>query len=360
MAWAEAVPWTGAAERVLTGTVRAAERAPLGFEVEGRVASVEVHIGERFERGDVLAALDTTTLEIALEERRSALIEAEARLTEARQEAERQRALFGRGVAAEAALETAEAALGSARSRAEVARAAIRAAEDRLEDATLRAPYDGTVAARLAEPAQLLAAGEPAFEVQSEGGGFEIDATVPETLVGRLELGSRHRARVLDGSRGGEGSLVTAELREVGSRAAAATGFPATLAVVDEEVVLAAAGGTGPEPATGPHLRAGTSVELHLMLDGSIPGGGSEPSGAVAVPIEALTAVEDGHAVLVFDPEESVLRRRAVSLAGTEGRRALIVEGLAPGEVVATRGLPFLSDGQPVALQGVGIARYDL
>ncbi|WP_235191462.1 efflux RND transporter periplasmic adaptor subunit [Palleronia rufa] len=177
--------------RVLNGTVRAAERAPLGFEVDGQVESVEVEIGDHFARGDVLATVNASTLSIQLDERHSALIEADANLTEAQQEFDRQTELYQRGVTPEARVEDAAARLDSARSRFAVAKSGIEQARDRLKDATLLAPYGGRVAARLIEPSQLVRAGEPAFEIQGDGGGYEIEVTIPETLISKVEIGSR-------------------------------------------------------------------------------------------------------------------------------------------------------------------------
>ena len=328
---AEAVP--SVPIRHLTGTVRAADRAVLGFEVDGRVAEVRAAIGDRFAAGDVLAVLDAAALEIALEQAQAALVEAEVLEAEAARDFERQAELFARGIAAEARRDDARAALDAARSRLAVARTRVADAADRLEEAVLVAPYDGRVAARLIEPAQLYRPGEPAFEVESSRAGFEVEVTVPETLVARLVPGSRHEARLLDGSN----VMFEAELREIGSRALRASGFPVTFAVFD-----APAG-----------LRAGMAAEVGVRLRSDAP------AGLVSVPLSAVAA-GDGAARIVFVHADGRLVRRVVEVAGTESDHALITHGLAPGEAVATNGLPFLRDGMRAERVGVGVARYDL
>ncbi|SLN71698.1 Multidrug resistance protein MdtA precursor [Roseivivax jejudonensis] len=336
VAWAEAAPYDGSSHRTLTGTVTAAESAPLGFEVDGRVDRVLVRIGDEFGRGDVLATIDTRTLQLQLDERQAALIEAEAMFAEARQEYARQEQLFDRGVAAEARLEDAAAALDSARSRLEVARKGVEQAQDRLEDTRLTAPYAGRVAERSVEPAQLVRVGEPVFEIQSLNGGAEIDVVVPETLIGALELGTRHEAELLDGHE----KQVTAELIEIGARANAETGFPVTLEILD---------------ADG-SARAGLSAEVHFRF-----GGNAAPQNAVAVPFAAIRPGEGSEThIFVFDPSAGVVRLREVAVATVERELAIVTDGLTPGDVVVTRGVSVLSDGAAVALQGVGIARYDM
>ncbi|KIT16898.1 efflux RND transporter periplasmic adaptor subunit [Jannaschia aquimarina] len=333
--WAAAMPFGDDAIRALPGQVRALDRAPLAFEVDGRVSRVTVDIGERFEEGDVLAELDTHLLEIALQERRAALIEAEARLEESRQEFDRQSVLFARGVVSEALLETVQASLDAARSRHEIALRGIETAQDRLNDATLRAPYDGSVAARLVEPAQTVASGRPVLEIQSNGGGFEITATVPDTVVSRLRIGTEHDAVLLDGSE----ATFTATLRDIGARSISTAGFPVTLSVRDAEA----------------DLRTGMSLEIAFRLANAH--GGTD---LLAIPVEAIAADADqGHTVFRVDAEDDVLRRVPVVLAGTEGGLALVSDGLEPGDRVATRGIVFLEDGQRVRLRGTGVARYD-
>ncbi|MFD0858625.1 efflux RND transporter periplasmic adaptor subunit [Roseovarius aquimarinus] len=333
--WAEAVPFTDSPVRRLTGTVRAADRAPLGFEVDGRVARVAAEIGDSFAKGDVLATLETTSLQIALDQARAALIEAEAMNVEAALEYRRQSTLFERDVVSAAARDRARAAADSAKSRLAVAQARVADARERLEDAELIAPYDGQIAARLIEPAQLYRPGEPAFEVQSSASGFEIEVTVPGTVISRIALGTQHEAALLDGS----GEMLDAALIEIGSRATRRSGFPIVLAVSD-----APAG-----------LRAGMAAEVALRLDAD-----SARAGHVGVPLASI-AVEDGaaRAVFVFQPEAGTLRRQPVTLGGVEGEMALISEGIDAGDIVATAGLPFLRGGMEVTLIGQGVARYD-
>ncbi|MCR9194434.1 MAG: efflux RND transporter periplasmic adaptor subunit [Hyphomonas sp.] len=333
--WAEATVHSGTAERAVTGSVRTAERARIGFEVGGRVSEVLLNIGDVFEPGQVLARLDPHLLEIALEERQAALVEAEAWLVEAQQQYDRQRTLFDRNIVADAALERAEAALKSTQSRHRMVLSGIESAQDRLDDTTLTAPYGGSIAARLIEPSQVVAAGEPVFEILSEGAGFEIVTAVPETLLSRLDIGSQHRAILLHGSN----FTVQATVTEIGARANAATGFPVTLSVDSDAETI----------------RAGMTAEVILTLRGRV----TDP-GILEVPLNAVFAGDgDERAVFVHDFDSSTVRYRAIDVAGTEDEMALVSGGLAEGEIVVTRGVAFLRDGDAVALLNVGVARYD-
>lgn len=63
-----------------TGTVASAARADVAFQVDGTVASVDVAVGDAVAAGDVLATLDPTPLQEALEQAESELADAEQRL----------------------------------------------------------------------------------------------------------------------------------------------------------------------------------------------------------------------------------------------------------------------------------------
>lgn len=336
--WAEVAAFENRVTRFLTGHTVAADRAPISFEASGTVLRVHVELGESFAAGDILAELDPTPLQIAVDERRAGLIEADALAREANLTLDRQRQLAENGTIAQAALDRAEASAEAAQSRLAMTLAGIRSAEDRLADTLLYAPFDGIVADRMIEPAQSIQAGVPAFEIQDVNAGYQIEIVVPETLIGRIEAGAEHRAILLDGN----DSPVIARVHEIGSRANATTGFPVTLDVL---------------AATDP-VRAGMTVEVQLSLPFSDLG--EQRIGLAAVPYTAILPGDgERHVSFVYDPETGTLERRDITVAGREGTTTLISEGLVPGEIVATRGLPFLLDGQAVALRGVGIARYD-
>lgn len=336
--WAEVTTFDNRITRILTGGIVAADRAPVSFEVGGTVSQVHVEMGQHFESGDILAELDPTSLQLALDERRAALSEAEAIAREARLTLERQRQLQQSGTISQAALDRAQAAADSAQSRLNMTLAAIRSVEDRLDDAVLRAPFDGVIAARLIEPAQAVQPGIPAFEIQNDRTGFQIELIVPETLIGQIEPGVEHHAIMLDGA----DSTIMARVHEIGSRANATTGFPVTLDIVAQ---------------TAP-VRAGMTVEVHLSLP--ILSDREAGIGLAAIPYTAISPADgEAHVAFVYDRETGSLERREITVAGREGTTSLVSQGLEPGEIVATRGLPFLQDGQPVTLRGVGIARYD-
>jgi HlyD family secretion protein len=67
-------------EVTVTGQVRKGDKINLAFLNSGRLRSVFVKVGDKVEKGNVLARLDVRDLEIQLEEAKAGLILAESKL----------------------------------------------------------------------------------------------------------------------------------------------------------------------------------------------------------------------------------------------------------------------------------------
>jgi RND family efflux transporter MFP subunit len=341
IAWTTVEPAAPMETRTLSGVVAPVQRAELGFEVAGRIAAVAVEIGDRFASGDVLATLDTRTLRLTRDQRASELEEARATLAEAEAHFRRQERLFDEGWVAEAAFDAAKSARDTARSKVVTAAARLAIARENLEDATLRAPYAGVVAGRLAEPSERVGAGQTVLAVQGRDAGFEVRVAAPETLVDRLERGTDHAVRLP----ARPGLELAGRVADIGVQAAPGDAYPVTLAL---------------EPRR-PDLRAGMTAEVTFALaTDAIELASSAPAPAtVAIPVTAFAAGDgDARVAFVFDEKSGTVARRSIVVSEVTGARARVGEGLAPGEIIAAKGVDFLRDGQAVTLLGRGPERY--
>jgi len=328
--------------RYLSGIIRAGERAPLAFETGGRVKRIDVEVGDRFTAGDTLATLDALSLELELDECQAALSEVEASLADGQRDFERKRSLYQKGVEAEAAFLTSQAQLATLESRAAVSRTLIERARERLADATLLAPFAGSVAERRVEPAEFVQAGAAVLEVLGDGGGYELTVRVPDSMIDGLDPIGAYRVRI---GRGTAERQITARIVEIGSRATTGAAFPVTLRLAETSEAVGAA----PRP--------GTVAEVRLELNTP----GIADAGLLRIPTTALVASTGTTShVFVFDEATSTVAQREVRLDSMEGDHALVAGDLVEGEIVASRGASFLVDGQSVVLMGVGIARFDI
>lgn len=136
----------------------AAERVELTTRVSGMVEEVLVKPGQRVGKGRVLLRLAPAVLQARLAEAAAEQMHAEAEAGDAGRELERARELYARTVSSTTELDAA--VLRDVRAKAALAAAQARhaIAKRNLEDAELRAPFDGVVQAVPGLPGTVVAA----------------------------------------------------------------------------------------------------------------------------------------------------------------------------------------------------------
>ena len=338
IAWAVAEVAQNGQTRSISGVLQMPQRAPMAFEVPGRVSQVNVETGGVFERGDVLAALNDRSYALTLAQRQAELAEAKATSELSRTRFERTQALRASNAISQAQYDSDAAALASDRSRVETAQARVDIARKDLADTRLVAPYAGTVARRHIEPAQRVQAGEIALEIQSRDDGMEVVASAPETLINALDRDAMHIVTLA----AAPDMAMMAQITEVGTDAGDRNAYPLTLAI--------------PEPIA--FARAGMTAEVTLRLtDEALAGAGGDD--IIEIPVTAF-AQGAGRQTFVYVVDESDrLVRREVMVVDISGDKALVGRGLRSGEIVASQGVAFLHEGQTVTRIGVGPRQFN-
>jgi RND family efflux transporter MFP subunit len=305
-------------ERRLAGTVKPRVEAELGFRVGGKLARRLVDAGRVVRAGDVLAELDPTDLDLQLRQAEAELAAARATLETARAELERTTQLRRQGWSTAAEFDRQRAAAEEAAGRAARAEHALGLARNARGYATLRADADGVVTAALAEPGQVLTAGQPVLRL-AHTAGLEVEVAVPEALL-ELARGAPARASLW----AMPGSDIPVRLRELSPRADPLTRtYPARFAL--------------PEEARG----IGWGMTATVTLGGEGPR-------AVRLPLAAILDEGEGPTVFVVEPATATLRRQKVALAGLGSEFVAVAEGLAGGELVVLLGVQKLRAGQRV------------
>ena len=308
----------------------------LAFELGGRLATVDLQVGQRVTEGQVLLTLDAATLDLQLRQAEAALSEATSALDGAREDADRQAALFERDVVAQAALDRANRAVEQAEARVEQARRQVDLIADSRAETELIAPFDAVVNTVEVQSFDTLQPGRVAVTIYPEI-ALQARILVSYDVVTQLLLGQLVTLRPADQRDRPLAAVVT----EIADRAPAVSAFPVIITL--QEVL--------------PALRSGMAAEVLIdMAAGNGTGGMPVPVSALATHLtEALdpTGPNREHRMgrlFVYQPD-STLSLRDVVLAGLDEARMIVVEGLAPGERVVTAGVPFLQPGQEVRLK---------
>jgi len=299
-------------------TLRQEHRADLAFENGGRIAEIAVDVGDRVRKGQVLASLDAEPARLRLTQAEANLRAATGQAKERQIQLQQQQAMFEDGVVSQASLTSAQVAHDSAQSQLRVAESDRALAARALRQSELRAPFDGSVVARLLQPQADAAAGQVVVQVEGQGQPQAV-ATLPAAIAQGLTPGSLVQASRADAN----AAAFTLRLRSVSSRLEGGASVQAIFDVAEASIPL----------------RSGDSLMLSLS-------GASEND--LSVPLPAVIAQQGKDAVFVYDAKAGTVVRRAVKLGPIEGERIRVTSGLRSGEQVVAAGGAFLSDGQAV------------
>jgi multidrug efflux pump subunit AcrA (membrane-fusion protein) len=150
----------GASERAFTGVVSARVQSNLGFRVPGKVVERLADVGQNVRAGEPLMRLDQTDLDLALAAKDKAVAAARAAAVQAKADEVRYRKLLADGWVTEQRYDQAKAALDSTNAQLAAAEAQAQVARNEAGYSSLLADADGTVVETLAEPGQVVAAGQ--------------------------------------------------------------------------------------------------------------------------------------------------------------------------------------------------------
>src|SRR5947207_11318255 len=174
-------------ERSFTGIVAARVQSDLGFRVPGKVLERLVDVGQTVRRGQALMRIDPTDLRLAMRAHEEAVAAANTRARQAADEEARYRHLVSEKFVSASAYDKVKAAADSARAELNAAEAQADVARNETSYAVLLADADGVVVETLAEPGQVVAAGQVVVRL-AHAGRREAVIELPETL--RPAIGS--------------------------------------------------------------------------------------------------------------------------------------------------------------------------
>ena len=313
-------------ERSFTGIVAAHVQSDLGFRVPGKVLGRLVDAGQTVKRGQALMRIDPTDLRLATRAHEEAVAAAKARARQAADDEVRYRRLVSASFVSAAAYDKVKAAAEAANAELNAAEARADVARNETSYAVLLADADGVVIETLAEPGQVVNAGQVVVRV-AHAGRREALIELPETL--RPAIGSAGRATLY-----GSGLTGPAKLRQLSDAANRLT------RTFEARYVLEGALADAP---------LGSTISIQ------IPNGRSAP--ALQVPIGAIFDPGKGPGVWLVQGETPRVTWRAVQIAGLSGEAASVIGNLEAGDRVVALGAHLLHEGEHVRLAQSEAAR---
>ena len=267
-------------------------------------------------QGQVLARMDPGDFRDRLDELQALASQAQADFNARKADFQRREVLFQREAISEADLD-------DFRARYLTSQAALTAARERIQQRSvegnellIRAPFDGVITQRFAEPGAFVTptttasatAGATSSSIVELSQGLEVAAKVPESDIGRIRVGQTASVRV-DAF---PDQRFSARVREIAPRAIKTdnvTSFEVELDLVD----------------AAPLLRIGMTVDVDFQT--------GRTAASTLVPTVAIVTEQGKPGVLLVGDKDQP-RFQAVELGASSGSQTAILGGLKPGTKV--------------------------
>ena len=299
-----------AGEITAIGVVKARESVTLTAPTTELATRILFTSGQHVAKGQVLAELKS-------DEQQAAVVNAQSMLRKAESDEARWRALDQKGFAPKVQVEQYEAA-------EQQARAALDAAQSRLRDRVIRAPFSGTIGLSDAARGMLITPGAPIATLDDLSVVY-VDFDIPETSLPKVAV----HTPVAVAWDGAPGRALQGEIRQLDTRIKADTRALTVRAALSN---------------AGASLRPGMLVKVSLRIGART---------AVAAPESAVQFAGDQSFVYVLPgaAARAVAARRAVLTGAHDAGLIEIRAGLAPGERLVADGLNRVRPNQPVRIK---------
>ena len=281
-----------------TGTITPKRQEDLAFTSSGTVTEVAVAVGDKVQKGEVLARIDPASLQAQVDAAEAQLTAAKAQLSDDSSASATQRSADAASIA------SAESDLAQAR--------------DALDAATMRAPFSGTVSAVGYQVGDAVGSGSNTPAADGGSGStaaitlispraLEVDANVSAADVAKLKKGMQVEITPTGGGDPAYGTIAEIGVIATASDSGAAQ-FPVTVDV------------TG-KPSG---LYAGSTADLAITI--------KQATDVLAVSTAALHM--DGDQPYVYLVDGTHRSKRTVEVGETYGAQTEIRSGLKEGDVV--------------------------
>ncbi|WP_411957614.1 efflux RND transporter periplasmic adaptor subunit [Paracoccus homiensis] len=310
----------GSDARSVPGVIVSRTEVTMAFQTLGRMIARHVDLGDRVEKGQLLAELSTDDLVASTRAARAAVDSAEVQLETARTTLQRTEALARRDVASDSQLEQAQQALAAAEANAEQTRSQLIQAQDTEGYARMTAPFSGVISAVYEASGAVVSAGAPVMQLSADD-THEAAIDLPEGALAVLPDDPAFTVW----QRQNPGHEVTATIDRIEPLADIATRTRRLYLTL---------------PPDAP-FRLGALIRARL-------GAAGEP--ALTLP-DAAILMRDGQSHVwrvTRDGDSATVELVPVRTRPSFEGRCLILDGLSEGDEIVVRGVHHLQPGQQV------------
>jgi HlyD family secretion protein len=173
-----------------TGSLGAVTTVQVGTQVSGQISAIYVDFNSKVKKGQLIARIDPTLQQQAVEDAQAGVSRAQATLTQTKLEYDRNKLLHDQKIVTDPEFNTAQLNYQLARANATSAQIALDKARQNLSYTSIYAPIDGIVVERDMDVGQTVAASLSApqlFVIAKDLSQMQILATVDESDIGQIK-----------------------------------------------------------------------------------------------------------------------------------------------------------------------------
>jgi len=173
-----------------TGTLQAVRTVQVGTQASGQIAQIYVDFNDRVKKGQLLARIDPTLQQQAVEDAQAQLERAQATLTAAQQDYDRNKQLYDARVLTAVEFESSKSNFAVQQAAVKSAQIALDRARQNLSYTAIYSPIDGVIVERNVDVGQTVAASLSApqlFLIANDLSEMQILASVDESDIGQIK-----------------------------------------------------------------------------------------------------------------------------------------------------------------------------
>jgi RND family efflux transporter MFP subunit len=172
----------------VSGTLKAVRSAMVKARVAGELVLLEVREGDAVKMGQIVARVDNTEYLARQSQNKQQAEAARAQVEVAQRQFDNNNALVNQGFISKTALDTSVSNLNGAKASYQAALSALDVATKALDDSVLKAPLNGFVSQRFAQPGERVAPEARIIEIVDLS-QLELEATLTSAQAMNVKLG---------------------------------------------------------------------------------------------------------------------------------------------------------------------------
>lgn len=316
-------------KRAYYGATQSASETKLSFRSNGLIDLLNVKVGQRVRKGQLLAKLDQRDVNLAYDQARADVQNAQAQYEASASNLERVKKLYQTNNASLSDYEKAKSNYANAQSLYEIALKRLDLQKSQINYTKIIAPMDGIISGVFSGINEVVQAGSPILVINREGNeDIEALVRVPERYIDEIKEGEKVDVKVTSIADNFSGTVTEVGYSSVGSGG--------TYSVVISLDSLKKNSG----------IRPGMPVEVIFSF-------GSNKSPILVAPVKAVARGINGDYVFKLQVNETgnyVVLKTSIELGALINEGFEIQSGLSENDIVAIAGLNSLYDNMEVKL----------